>query len=168
MAIRRALWLSLAALHLVVIALSAFTVEFGPGLLRAAIDLYGTWTGATAVYAYFAPEVGTGGRVRFHVIDHSGHSTEFNLAANHHELDLRLILVGVSHETPKANLLVARSLAALAFAEIADAERVTVRFEGYALPTIAEARNGRQGEWTLAYSAEFSRNGSELVCKCSP
>jgi hypothetical protein len=168
MVARRSLWLSLAALHLLVIALSAFMVETGPGVVGAAIDLYGAWTGAGAVYTYFAPEVSTGGRVRFHVIDHSGRATEFNLGANRHELDLRLVLVGTSLETPKANLLVARSLAALAFAELAEAERVTVRFEDYDLPTIGEARNGRQGEWTAVYSAEFIRNGSELVCTCSP
>jgi hypothetical protein len=164
-----------ASVHLSVVSFFSFVneadVKLGSatGLSRALTEpiiFYANWSGAGTAYSYFAPKVAEIPRTRFQIVHTSGDISEYILGVQQFEIELRVAALTRSALMPNARALFARSLAAMAFSQERDAERVTVIFEDNTFPDFVEALEGQRAFWTPAYSAEFVKHGDEMVCLC--
>jgi len=54
----------------------------------------------------------------------------------------------------------------MVFVQEADAQRITVIFEDDIFPSFVEAAAGREAGWKPAYSADFVKDGDEIICLC--
>lgn len=139
------------------------------GLLRALTDsvmFYSNWSGVGTAYSYFAPKVAEIPRTRFEIVHVSGDISEYILGVQQFEIQLRVAALTRSALLADARALFARSLAAMAFSQERDAQRVTVIFEDNNFPDFAEALAGQEAFWTTTYSAQFVKEGDEMVCRC--
>jgi uncharacterized membrane protein len=164
-----------AAIHLSVISFFAFVnhtdakLASRAGLLRAlteSVIFYSNWSGVGTAYSYFAPKVAQIPRTRFEIVHVSGEISEYILGVHQFEIQLRVAALTRVALLPDARVLFARSLAAMAFSQERDAQRVTVIFEDTDFPDFAEALAGQEAIWTTTYSAQFVKEGDEIVCRC--
>ena len=164
-----------AAIHLSLISFFAFVnhtdekLASRAGLLRAlteSVIFYSNWSGVGTAYSYFAPKVAEIPRTRFEIVHVSGDISEYILGVHQFEIQLRVAALTRVALLPDARVLFARSLAAMAFSQERDAQRVTVIFEDTNFPDFAEAAAGQEALWTTTYSAEFVKEGDEMVCRC--
>jgi hypothetical protein len=164
-----------AAIHLSVVSFFAFVDDpdsklgSRTGLLSViteSVIFYANWSGAGTAYSYFAPSVAEIPRTRFQIVHASGDISEYILGVRQSEIELRVAALTRTALKPNARALFARSLAAMAFSQERDAERVTVIFEDNLFPDFAEALAGQQAVWAPTYSADFVKRGDEMICLC--
>ena len=164
-----------AAIHLSVISFFAFVkhtdtkLESRTGMLRAlteSVIFYSNWSGVGTAYSYFAPKVAEIPRTRFEIVHASGEISEYILGVQQFEIQLRVAALTRSALLAEARTLFARSLGAMAFSQERDAQSVTVIFEDNNFPDFAEALAGQEAFWTITYSAQFVKEGDEMVCRC--
>jgi hypothetical protein len=127
---------------------------------------YGASTGASNSYGFFAPGVSSMPRVVLIHVNARGERRESMMQEQaNREVSLRFG-TGVSmflYSDSQAQRELASGWAAAALARDPDAQRVTVRVELYAVPTMAEYRAGKRTRWVRYYEGEFARATRELV-----
>lgn len=156
---RRYLLIAVVIAHLLFVA---FCGVWQGRLLQPAawppLSLYGNYTGADGYYGFFAPEVasqicatviGREASGREHIETHRGRGKEA-------ELRLTTFLLGMAqisvYDTPAAALSVEM------FNRIPEVEEVTIQFDQYQVPTMAEYRTGKRPVFREIYRATFRRS----------
>jgi hypothetical protein len=153
-----------SALHLAFVGLGASHAwPEAVGWFGSLLHLYGSASGASGSYSFFAPGVGSQLRVQLAVVDAAGRTSEEALATGvSREAELRVgnIVGGLWSDWVERDMqrAVAASLAGTVFGRRPDADTVSVRFESFDLPTMEQYREGQRGEWQSHYQAKFKHS----------
>lgn len=159
---RQKLLSGLVFLHLILVAMGASQRPPLPGRAGVLIDYYGSLSGASSGYGFFAPRVGSQLRGRFDIYDDRGKiGTQSLERGENREADLRVGNILGWFWLDSRNRPLQRSLAASwagkAFARNPDAVKVGVRLESYYLPIMEKYRAGERPYWKPYYEAKFVR-----------
>jgi hypothetical protein len=172
--VKRRIAISAAVLHLLLVTCGALRVTPLPPETSAgsATRLYMGLSGADGYYGFFAPGVGPQIRIRLRVVDRDGDSRFVPLrAGNSAEADLRRVGIGrlLPDLNPQQNRDLLRSLAAAAFQQAPDADRVDCLVEIYgvvqpdgvvAFPSMQEYRRGTKPGWVNVDGITFTRSSN--------
>lgn len=159
--VRSAIIIGASALHLTFVGLGAAHAwpEAG-GWTGSLLRLYGSASGASGSYSFFAPGVGSQLRLQLAVVDAAGRTSEEVLVTGvSREAELRVsnIVGGLWSDLVDRDMqrAVAASLAGTVFGRRPDADTVSVAFESFDLPTMEQYKEGQRGEWQSHYQAKF-------------
>jgi hypothetical protein len=149
---KHALLTGIALAHLLVVALGAANCL---PFRTPALNWYGSMTGATSRFGFFRM-VGPGCRVTFIMTDREGNSWKDELSrAGNHESTMRSN--GSIYMINDLNHSLAASWAATMFARHSSAHQVTVQFEVYDPPAMADYSAGLRPEWRTVYAMAVIR-----------
>lgn len=148
--------------HLSLVALGAAQVDLERlGRVGQVLAAYGSLSGSTTGYSFFAPGVGSPMRAQFDVTGSDGRTVTETLAAGDRESALRLgnIIEAARDrmEEKATRRALAASWAGHVLARHPFARSVKVRLEEYDLPTMTDSRRGASEGWVPIYSATFRR-----------
>ena len=156
----------IATLHLFLVAIGAFELDlFSNDNLNSALDYYGSLSGASASYGFFAPGVDLQIRAVFDVEnahgDHqlvqleNGQNSEFYLRTG----DIIENFYNDEMADPmKFQRDLASSLSATIFSRTPNARNVTIHLDEFKPVNMAEYRSGLHPKWQPIYSATFIKN----------
>lgn len=164
---RSAIIIGASALHLTLVGLGAAHAwpETG-GWFGSLLHVYGSASGASSSYSFFAPGVGPQLRVQLDVADAAGRTSEEALVTGvSREAELRIgnIVGGLWSDWVERDMqrAVAASLAGTVFGRRPYADTVSVRFESFDLPTMEQYLEGQRGEWQSHYQAKFKHSKAD-------
>lgn len=145
----RGLVLSLAAVHLILVA--AFAGYQGGfqrwPLVGPFLTAYCEASGAHASFNFFAPRVASQVRARMLLERADGRTLQATFNTGSHEADLRIGTTFLSFDLPEARPLLMRSWAAYALKTHPDARAITIIVELYGVPSLESAGRGARASW---------------------
>jgi hypothetical protein len=162
--VRSAIIIGASAFHLTLVGLgAAHAWPKTDGWFGSLLHLYGSASGASGSYSFFAPGVGSQLRVQLSVVDAAGRTSEEELVTGvSREAELRIgnIVGGLWSDWVERDMqrAVAASLAGTVFGRRPDADTVSVGFESFDLPTMEQYTEGQRGEWQSHYQAKFKHS----------
>lgn len=153
---KHAIWTTLAAGHLVLVACGAARLTPEPNHAAGwSVWWYGSLSGGTNSYGFFK-EVGSGCKVTLTMADEDGNTWEDELdRAGNREAWMRAngsIYMIVDFYDP-----LAASWAANMFARHPRARQVFVQFDQFEPPSMADYSRGARPEWRTTYAQVFLR-----------
>jgi len=157
---RKLALLAISGGQLGLVSMSALRVDLGAeGAIGRAAAYYSQLSGASTQYGFFSEDVGTLPRATFDVKEDDKTTTDTLETGASHEADFHIVLLVSSifavAEDAEVQRTVAASMAGKIFARHPTAESVVVRAQTYALPTMAEYRNGVRPAWEVFYEGTF-------------
>lgn len=155
--------ISFTLAHLALVALGAAQIEVGDwGLVGRVLSAYGSLSGSTSGYSFFAPGVGSPMRASFDITESDGKTVTEDLGIANREVALRVGNIVEAFRDQIDDEAARRSLAASwaghVLARHPRARAVRVRLEEYDLPTMAGLRQGEETGWEPIYGATFRRS----------
>lgn len=145
-------------LHLAIALLGPLAISPGKKLGRV-LSEYGSLTGTTTDFKFFAPSVGAPVQSVFEITDSRGRVTTEDLREANREVVLRVGNIVDSFGQELADASVRRSLAASLANYVGkrhpEMRSLRVRLREFALPTMREFRQGNPGHWNQLYQASF-------------
>lgn len=161
---RRRILLGITMGHLILVAIGAGRVSLRPlGALGRLVERYGTVSGASYGFGFFAPEVTGQLQASFEVIDGEGKKTITSLETGiSHEADLRVgdiidKLAGDADDPERLRRDLAASLAGKVFGRHPEAREVVVRLLLFESVSMEEFRRGTLPMSRPVYEARFAR-----------
>jgi hypothetical protein len=162
---RQFLVTAVACMHLVLVACGATGLfqALAPAAPVRAVQWYGTMSGASTGYGFFAPGVGPQIRAAFVLTDAQGRCWKDDFeAGRNQEVRLRLgSLVDAFPLEEAEEALRHDVLASWADTQLArhpQAHKVEIRVEAFEVPSRAEFRAGARPGWVTLYRASFIRD----------
>lgn len=133
--------------------------EGKPNRLITLYDVYGFFSGASAGYSFFAPEIGSELKLKFELMD--SNETDQLEAGSNREAELKIVtlayLLSDAIEDPKKRQKIAASFAGKILARHPNAKTVRVVIESYELPSMQDYREGKREDWKFFYQATFAK-----------
>jgi len=155
--------LTFAFVHLLLVSLSAFSINFPlPPGVGEVLTYYGEISGAAGGYGFFAPGVHSQVQAVFDITDSQNHTVTVPiLNGKVREVDLRVgdIIEQFYNEhvdnPKKYQRVLSASLCGAMFGLYPEAHSVRIRLEQLVPPSMEEYRNGVTRSWQKIYSAKF-------------